>query len=265
MKVLIVDDEAAAAEDLATVLNKVLSYAVIKSAFSASKALQMVLKEAFDVALLDIRMPDKDGLALAKEIKEIRPMINIIMVTAYPEYALEAHKLFVSGYLLKPALEEDVREAFSHLRNPVMEKSEGLYVRCFGNFEVFYKGEIVSFKRNRAKEMFAYLIDRRGSSATNAELRAILFGEDAVDAHRTRDHFHHIAADLRDTLNALGCGDVLAWEHNAYAVRPEKIDCDYYRALASDPLSLAQFESEYMNQYRWAESRLGGLIETLRH
>ncbi|MBQ9512791.1 MAG: response regulator, partial [Lachnospiraceae bacterium] len=100
MKVLIVDDEAAVAEDLATVLKKVLSYAVIKSAFSASTALQMVRKEAFDVALLDIRMPDKDGLALAKEIKEIRPLINIIMVTAYPEYALEAHKLFVSGYLL---------------------------------------------------------------------------------------------------------------------------------------------------------------------
>ena len=42
------------------------------------------------------------GLELAKRIKDVRPNVNIIFVTAYEEYAFEAHKLYASGYLLGP-------------------------------------------------------------------------------------------------------------------------------------------------------------------
>lgn len=264
MNILIVDDERAAAQDLEVVLSSVVPYAEIKKALSGNEALLLMEEMLFDIAFLDIEMPNMSGMELARKVSKIYPRMNLVFLTAYPEYALEAHQLFASGYLLKPAMEEDVREVFSHLRNPIMDYVTGLYVRCFGNFEVFYNGNIVSFKRNKAKEMLAYLVDRRGSSATNLEIRSVLFQDDQRDAHRMRDHFHHIAADLRDTFKALGCEDVLAWEHNAYAVRPDRIPCDYYRALSLDPLSLSQFKSEYMSQYPWAQERLSGLMDKLR-
>ena len=263
MKILIVDDERAAAEDLATVLKTVVPHAETDQANSAMDAEALLRKRTYDVAFLDIEMPVKNGMNLARELIERYPKMNLVMLTAYPEYALEAHHIFVSGYLLKPAMEEDVRAVFAHLRNPVPDHESGLYVRCFGNFEVFYNGKIVSFKRNKAKEMLAYLIDRRGSSATNMELRNVLFGDDGRDAHKVRDHFHHIAADLRETLKSIGCEDVLAWEHNSYAVRPDMIPCDLFRALSLDPLSIPKFGAEYMSQYPWARDHIALLMESL--
>lgn len=263
MRILIVDDERAAATDLATVLKSVVQHADVDIAQSAAQAEALTLEQVYDVAFLDIEMPLKSGMELAHEFSEKFPKMNLVMLTAYPEYALEAHQIFVSGYLLKPAMEEDVRGVLAHLRYPVLDYENGLYVRCFGNFEVFYNGNIVTFKRNKAKEMLAYLIDRRGSSATNIELRNVLFGDDGRDAHKVRDHFHHIAADLRDTFKSIGCEDVLAWEHNSYAVRPDRIPCDFFRALSLDPHSISRFGTEYMSQYPWAGDRIALLMETL--
>lgn len=76
-------------------------------------------KESFDVAFLDIEMPGMSGIELAKKLKDIKPYLNIIFVTAYTDYALEVHSLYVSGYLLKPIKKEDVVTALDNLRNPI--------------------------------------------------------------------------------------------------------------------------------------------------
>ncbi len=149
MNFLIVDDESAARRDLRKVINRVAPDAEITEASNATTALDICRNEAPDVVFMDIRMPKTDGIALAEQIIEILPSINVIMVTAYPEYALEAHRLFVSGYILKPAMEEDVREALEHLRTPVERERTGLYVQCFGNFEVFYDKKTLQFKRSQ--------------------------------------------------------------------------------------------------------------------
>ena len=74
----------------------------------------------FDVAFLDIQMPEKDGLALAKELKDIYKDINIVFVTGYSQYALDALKLHCSGYVLKPAQKEDIEDALANLRKPII-------------------------------------------------------------------------------------------------------------------------------------------------
>lgn len=257
MNILIVDDEAAERRNLENVLTNVRKNmegtGEIFSAANAAETLQLVEKERIDTAFLDIEMPGKDGLTLAKELLEKYPMMNIIMMTAYPEYALEAHKLYVSGYLLKPAMEDEVEEALRNLRHPVKDFRKGLYVRCFGNFEVFYNGEIVKFGRRQAKEMLAYLIDRRGAGVTGEELRAVLW-EDAADySDRQRDYLHKIWYDLRNTLTNLGCGDAIIHMRNTYAVDTSKIPCDYYEALEKGGGVLVGYTGEYMTQYSWAE------------
>ena len=126
MNVLIVDDERTAVKDILRVLKQLLPDVDVRSAESAEEALKLCRANGFDVVLIDIRMPDMDGLALAAEIKRIHPMINIIITTAYPEYALESYKLYASDYLLKPVLQEDLRKAINNLRNPVKEARKGL-------------------------------------------------------------------------------------------------------------------------------------------
>lgn len=254
MTFLIVDDEIAARTDLVKVLGIVEKDAEVLQASGAEEALAACRQTAIDVALVDIRMPQTDGLALAKEITAISPRTNIIITTAYPEYALKAFSLYVSGYLLKPVLDDDLREALKHLRSPVNRMGKGLYVRCFGHFEVFYDGTPLKFGRSQAKELFAYLIDRRGASVTNAECCAVLWGDGADGSRKQRDYFHHIWLDLKNTLEKVGCVDVLEYSWNAYAIRPDRIRCDLYEEAGS-PAWKAGHDREYMSQFSWAEQR----------
>ena len=228
MTVLMVDDEITALNDLEKVLKRVLSDVKILRAEDGDNALEICRKESVDVVFLDINMPGENGISLAERIKTIRPMVNIIMVTAYPEYALDAMKLYVSDYILKPAMEEDVRNALNHLRNPIEQKQEGLFVRCFGNFEVFFDGQPVHFGRAKSKELFAYLIDRKGSSASSAELRAALWGDEVTDEEKQRKYLSQLAYELRKKLDEMGMGDIFIQSYDAYALNVDKIPCDYY-------------------------------------
>ena len=111
----------------------------------------------------------------------------------------------------------------------------------------------------KAKEIFAYLIDRKGASATNAELRAVLWGDDVDDSERQRNYFSQCVRDLRMKLEQIGCEDIFIQKRDFYAVVPERIPCDYYSALHNERKALSGFHGEYMSQYEWAEERLGGL------
>ncbi len=257
MKVLLVDDELSALRDLERVMTKAVPAAEISKTDETSVALELCKNQDFDVIFLDINMPGINGLALAKKIKEIRPNVNIVMVTAYPQYALDAVKLYVSDYILKPAMAEDIVKAFENLRNPVKEEGKGLYVRCFGNFEVFYDSKPMHFVRSKVKELLAYLIDRKGSSCTNAELRAVLWKDDVNDTEKQRKYFAQLVYELRSKLEQYGLSDIFIQSRDSYAIVPEKIHCDYYEALNHDPKAVFLFEGEYMSQYEWANMRLG--------
>ena len=257
MNILVVDDEQTAINNLIRVLKKVVPDAVIQQSDEAEEALNLCRNYTFDVVFLDINMPDKDGLTLAGEIKKLIPVINIIIVTAYPEHALEAYKLYVSDYIMKPVTREDLSNALLNLRIPLKKERKGIYVQCFGDFVVFFDGKAVSFGRAKTKELFAYLIDRKGAQCTNAQLRAALWGDHASDDDKQRHYFAQITYELRSKLEELGVSDIFIQSRDSYAIVPEKIVCDYYQALDQNPQELARYEGEYMSQYEWAEMRLG--------
>lgn len=244
--------------DLMKVLHRVVKDACVTEAGSASAALEACGSKDFDFVFLDIRMPQKSGLELVQEIRQVSPSVKIIIVTAYSEYALDAFRLFVNGYILKPVMEEEVREVFRHYsvkdKEDGIVRPEGLYVQCFGSFEVFYEGRPLPFTRSQSKELFAYLIDRRGATATNAECRAILWEDVQYDHGRQTDYFHHVWADLKSDLSGIGYASVLLHSRNAYSVNTEALKCDYYDWLAAG--RIPPYSGEYMSQYSWAEGRL---------
>ena len=256
MNILAVDDEPLALVDITRVIKKAVPFAGVVTAEDPVDAISICEDGKIDVAFIDIEMPGMDGLELARRLSDMNPQINTIMVTAYREYALDAFKQYASGYILKPAMQSDVEEALRHLRHPVSHITEGLYVRCFGGFEVFYNGEIVRFSRRKAKEVFAFLIDRMGTSVTIGEICAALWEEDE-DEEKQKNYFYHLYNNLSQTLEGLGCGDVLIRERNSYAVDTDKLQCDYYFFLKNDARTVDRFQGEYMSQYSWAEDRIG--------
>lgn len=258
MKILLVDDERLSLLDLEATVREVLPDADIQTAQTPAEALDLTGRNPPDVAFLDIELPEMNGLSLAKRIKDLHPQTNIIFVTAYSQYALDAFQLYVSGYLMKPVRKEDVSGALEHLRYPVEIGGDKLTIQCFGKFEVFYRGEAIAFPRRKAKEVLAYLVDLRGAYASTSELCGILW-EDGEKIQNEKAYLRQILSSLRKTLKACGAADILIQRRDSIAIDATRIECDYYRYLQGDTAVVNQYHGEYMRQYSWAEMTIAAL------
>lgn len=265
MITLAVDDKQLALDAMKRIMASLDPEGTCLVAYSANEALERAEECEPNVAFLDIEMPGGGGLELARKMKEQYPETNIVFVTAHSEYALKAHGLFPSGYLLKPATEENVGKALANLRHPVAKPTgapEKLEIHCFGNFNVFFKGEPVRFKRSKTKELLAYLVDRHGSRCSVGELISILW-EDGSRTPSRRAQVRNLISDLRSTLAAVGSQDVIMRGRDEIAIVPENVECDYYRFLKGDQATVNQYRGQYMAQYPWAELTTGHIYQSI--
>ena len=215
---------------------------------SCEEALEFVKGNAVDIAFLDINMRGMGGLALAERIVAARPGCKIVFCTGYEEYAIPAFKLHASGYLMKPISAEDVQGEIDNIKG-VRQKEKLLRVSCFGNFEVYVKEEKLVFKRLKTKELFAFLVDRKGAGMTAKQICAVLFPDDTDDA-KNAAYMRQLFMDLKNTLKAVGAEAVLCHETPCYHVDTSLIKCDYISYLETGK---PEFHGEYMTQYSWAE------------
>lgn len=115
MNILAVDNERWALAQLADSIKEVVPDAHVSSFNKPLNALEYAQGADIDVAFLDIRMPALDGLGLAERLKELNPQVNIIFVTGYGEYIVEAMKLHASGFVDKPVTPYAVQEQMENL------------------------------------------------------------------------------------------------------------------------------------------------------
>ncbi len=113
MRILIVDDHAIVRRGLAYVVKEGFPDADVVEAGGASAALDVMRIEAVDLALVDVRMPDLDGLELLRAMKLEWPNVPVIMLSTYenPEYVRRALSDGAAGYLLKDATPEELGQA----------------------------------------------------------------------------------------------------------------------------------------------------------
>ena len=218
------------------------------------EALDFVKKNAVDIAFLDINMRGMGGLALAESIIAARPNCKIVFCTGYEEYAIPAFKLHASGYLMKPISAEDVQAEINNIKG-VKQKEKLLTVHCFGNFEVYAKDEKLMFKRLKTKELFAFLVDRKGAGMTAKQICAVLFPDDEDDV-KNAAYLRQLVMDLKNTLKSVGAENVLRHETPCYRVDTSLIQCDYLTYLETGK---PEFYGEYMSQYSWAEDTCAAL------
>ncbi len=98
---LIVEDEDILRESLKEALKETHD---VTMAGTAEEALELIKQQDFDILITDVRLPGKSGLQLVKEVKEAKPYVRSIVMTAYPsvELAVEAMKQGAVDYLIKP-------------------------------------------------------------------------------------------------------------------------------------------------------------------
>ena len=269
MTVICVDDEKLLLQHMVSMCRQIPEVQDVHGFSRGGEALAWLEKNTCDLALLDINMPDMDGIILAKMIRERRTNTDIVFVTGYGQYAMDAWSIHARGYILKPVSLDRLKEEIAYiqeLRQFTGRQNAHIEVKTFGNFDVLVDGEPVHFQRAKAKELLALLVERQGESLSREEAYRILWEERPYDrpAQKTVDV---IFRSLRATLEEYGISEILVHEHGAIRLNPRLVSCDMYRFLLGDVAAINEYRGEYMSAYPWAslqEAYLERRIENLQ-
>ncbi len=129
LAVMIVDDEAPARNRLRELIADCatdMALSVAGEAANGRAALDFLVEQPVDVVLLDIRMPDMDGIELARHLDKLERPPAVIFTTAYDAYALRAFEVHAIDYLLKPIRATRLCEALTRARTAVRPSNETL-------------------------------------------------------------------------------------------------------------------------------------------
>ena len=261
MIILAIDDEKLALANLVSELKKVFINEKIYDFLSSVNAIKFIEEmksknEVIDYVFMDIKMPNINGLEMAKIIKTIYPKVKMFFCTAYSQYSLDAWNMKVKGYILKPIsatkIKEVVEEMIGDWENEESVTEKNIKVKTFGDFEIFLNGKPLEFERSKAKELLAYLVDRKGAAVKTERIAAILFEDKNYD-RSVKNMTTSIVSSLRSTLKKYGIDDIIVKSWNQIAIDVNKIKCDAYDFEKYDLVAINSYEGEYMYGYTWAE------------
>lgn len=135
------DDHAIVRKGLRQILAESPSPCLVEEANNGQEVLKKVYDGNWDILVLDISLPDRNGLDLVKEIKHVKPKLPILMLSVHPEeqYAMRALKAGVSGYLNKDSAPDQLVQAIERIVNGgkyiSLSMAESLALAVGGNHE----------------------------------------------------------------------------------------------------------------------------------
>jgi DNA-binding NarL/FixJ family response regulator len=117
IRILLADDHTMFREGLKQVLSRASDLAVVDEASDTQQVLDKAEQSEFDVVILDISMPGRDGIEILKQLKQAHPGLYVLILSMYPEdqYAFRAIKAGASGYLTKSKASQELIEAIRRI------------------------------------------------------------------------------------------------------------------------------------------------------
>lgn len=267
LRAIAVDDEDISLNRICRLIRENPNLELVACYTDPQEALKNIAKDMADVAFLDIEMPNINGLELADRIANENHHAELIFVTAFDKYALQAFQAHAIGYLLKPVEQEQINEEVSRLlhilnRPKVEKETQKLYLRCFGGFECSLNnvdGEKILFRTAKALELIAYLHDKQGEFVSSDKIMEELWPH--MDAKRAADNFHTTTYYVRKTLSENRLPDVMVYKRGGYALKIENVQSDLKEFLSCKQLENSSkcYKGIYLEgkDYHWAvEKRL---------
>jgi DNA-binding NarL/FixJ family response regulator len=192
VRVLLVDDDALVRAGLRTILSSASDLELVAEADDGSRAVAAVREHRPDVVLMDIRMPQMDGITATAALRRLDPAPQVIVLTTFQadEQILNALRAGAGGFLLKDTPPADIINAVR-----VVASGEAMLSPSVTRTLLTHVGDAAASERRRtAMQRLATLTDRErevavavGSGASNAEVAASLFMSEAtVKAHVSR-------------------------------------------------------------------------------
>ena len=232
MNVLAVSPALQELSGLIVIIARLLPDAEIFASLGSDDALSLTRTHGFSIAFIDA------GLNIAEQFHTLSPDTRIITTP-------------------KPLTVESISRELEHNRRR-------LFVQTFGGFSIFVDRKPLNFRRTKAKELFAILVDRRGCSVTTREACAILF-EDQSYTETQGSYYRTLVSELTWTFRRNGLEGVIRKSRNSISADISKFECDAYRFLKGDPEMISMYNGDYMVCYSWAEYSSGMFDRKIRY
>lgn len=255
---ILVDDMRPALRELEFLLKKYPDICIYGIYTDPLSAIEKIGETKPQAVFLDINMPQLHGMDAASKILDLSPETDIVFVTAYDQYAVEAFELHATDYLLKPISEERLEKTVERLREKKPAKKpevSKLQIRCFGRFCMGWEGqEPIKWRIEKARELFVYLLQNQDRNISKDELLDKLWPED--NPERAVKQLYNGTYYIRKALEAYGIDRTLISIDNSYNLKLGPVDwdvgrfCELYERKHGDRLkALEEMEALYMGDY----------------
>lgn len=138
-------------------------------------------------------------------------------------------------------------------------ESGSVVIRTFGYFDVFVEGKPIAFRSQKAKELFALLVDRRGGYVSSEEAISFLWEDEPVSSV-TLARYRKVALRLKNILEEYGIVDVVESVDGKRRIVTDKVKCDLYDYLSGKEEYAQIFKGNYLSNYSWSENTLAELM-----
>lgn len=229
MRIAAVDDEAHVLERLERMVSGITELNLCGLFETGEQLLDYLKKNPLDAVFLDIEMPGANGLQLSEQIQNLNENIDIIFVTAFSQYAVEAFELQALDYILKPLTEDRLAKSVNRLlKTRKTAKGLGnLFIQCLGEFEVFLNGEAMTWKNSKAKEVLAFLVHKNGVPVGWEKIADAVWPD--FNSEKAQTNFHATTYLLRKKLAEVGISHILECARGNYRIVTDKVNCDIYK------------------------------------
>jgi len=259
IKAVLVDDERPALRGLEHLLKSYQEISITGMYTNPLKAINEIERLKPQVVFLDINMPQLRGIDAASSILDSSSDTDIVFVTAYDEYAVEAFELHALDYLLKPVTPDRLKKTLERVmkKKPMIKESSGqkLHIRCLGRFQVSLGNrEPIKWRTEKTRELFAFLLHNPGRDISKEELIEKLWTED--DPEKAIRQIYNGIYYIRKALEEYGIDGSLISIGSSYNLKLGSVDYDvgrFYELEKSNPAdsleTLEEMEALYTGDY----------------
>ena len=221
MNILIVDDESITLKEIEHYMTEYSEACECVKCKNAFEALERAQDTKFDIGLLDIEMPEMNGIELAEKLFQINSKIKIVFVTAYNNYAAEAFEVNAVYYILKPIRRERLYKTLDKLCPKITDKvntadkKQEMHIQTFGRLTVKCGENVLKWSRQKSSEIFAYLLMNNNKMVHKDKLCDELWPE--TSPQKALANLQTGIWQLRKTLSVFGEEQILIkYTNNCY-------------------------------------------------
>lgn len=258
MRAIILDDEPLMLSAFMRLSKNIKDLNVTAAFEYAEEVIEYARTNSFEIAFLDIELPDMSGIECAKILKEKMPELLIVFISAYDDYIHDSNQLGGDDYILKPYNEEIIENTMKKMRLLVRRQKKSVYVQMFGRFVVMKDGIPIKLS-GKAKEILALILVKRGREISNQEIYSTIWELREYSNDKMKVYYNALKR-LKDHLKEYGLENLILSTARGQMANVEMFDCDYYSWLDGSYESEEEFRHEFLTEYSWGEYILGNLV-----